>query len=441
MRVFNLIWAGQATSLVGSAMTTFGIGVWIFTRTQSPTAFATLLLAGSLPGLLTLPFAGVLTDRWDRRRVMLLSDLGTVIGPLVLLFLNSAGLLQNWHLYVMVALASVFKAFQWPAFSSLVSQLVPKEQLSKANSRVGLAEAGGMVFGDLLGGALYGLLGLTGLLLVDLFSFAVALGTTLLSYRLRPKIPPVRTTDAAARAPMRTEMAEGWRFIRQRSGLLGLLLFFAGYNLMMGMALVLVSPLVLSSHPPSTLGVINAVGAVGMIGVSAVMSFTRQPRHLVRAIFVVAFLHSGLLLVMGSSHGTPWLLAVGMFGVLGGYAVINAVTATLWQRKTPANVQGRVFSVRRLLAWSADPVAFAVAGPLTEYVGRPLADAHGPLADSAVRLTGTGIGGGIGMVFLLSGLLLVGVVAVTAVPRAVRRMERDLPDADEAVPAGVVASS
>lgn len=140
MRVFNLIWAGQATSLVGSAMTTFGIGVWIFTTTQSPTAFATLLLAGSLPGLLTLPFAGVLTDRWDRRRVMLLSDLGTVIGPLVLLALNSTGLLQNWHLYVMVALASVFKAFQWPAFSSLVSQLVPKDQLSKANSRVGLAE-------------------------------------------------------------------------------------------------------------------------------------------------------------------------------------------------------------------------------------------------------------------------------------------------------------
>ncbi|WCN79526.1 MFS transporter [Micromonospora sp. LH3U1] len=428
MRVFNLIWSGQAISLIGSAMTTFGIGVWIFAHTGSPTAFATLILAGSLPGLLTLPFAGVIIDRFDRRRVMLLSDLGTALGPLVLLTLSLAGGLELWHLYVMVAVSSVFKAFQWPAFASLVSQLVSKDQLSKANGRVGMAEAVGMVFGDLLGGALYGVLGLNGLLLVDLSTFLVATCTMLLSYRLRAAIPPVRSADAQRR-PMLSEMAQGWQFIRQRRGLLGLLLFFAGYNLMMEMALVLLAPLVLSSHPPSALGVINAVGAVGMIAVSGIMSFTRQPKHLVRTILAVAVLHSFLLLGIGSSHGTPWLLAICMFGILGGYAVTNAVTPTLWQRKTPVELQGRVFSIRRLLAWSSGPIAFAVAGPLTEYVGTPLAD--GPLADSAGRITGTGTGGGISMVFLLSGVLLLAVVAITCVPRAVRRMEQELPDADE----------
>ncbi|MEN3304477.1 MAG: transporter, family, macrolide efflux protein [Micromonosporaceae bacterium] len=424
MRVFNLIWAGQAVSLIGTSMTTFGIGVWVFATTGSPTAFTTLIMAGSLPGLLTLPFAGVITDRWDRRRVMLLSDVGTAAGPLVLLTLNSAGMLQVWHLYLMVAISAVFKAFQWPAFSSLVPQLVPKDQLSRANGRVGLAEAGGMVFGDLLGGLLYGLNGLNGLLLADLSTFAVALCTTLMSYRLRPAIPPVRP-QGAQRRPIRSEMAEGWRFIRQRRGLLGLLVFFAFYNLMMEMALVLVAPLVLSSHQPSTLGVINAVGAVGMIAASGVMSVTRQPRHLVRAILAVAVLHAFLLLGAGVTHGAPVLLAIVMFGVLAGYAVTNAVTPTVWQRKTPPEVQGRVFSIRRLLAWSADPIAFGIAGPLTEFVGTPLA--NGPLADSAGPITGSGVGGGIAVVFLLSGVLLL--VVVACVPRVVRRLEQELPDA------------
>ncbi|MFI6350927.1 MFS transporter [Streptomyces sp. NPDC050560] len=437
MRVFNLVWAGQAASLIGSRMTTFGIGVWVFARTGSTTAFATLILAGSLPGLLTLPLAGVLTDRFDRRRIMLLSDIGTAATPLALLALNAAGLLRPWHLYAMVAVGAVFQAFQWPAFSSLITQIVAKDDLSRANGRVGVAEAGGIVLGDLLGGTLYAVVGLGGLLLVDLTSFCLAVCTTLLSYRLLPIIPAARPKDAERR-PVHAEMAEGWRFIRQRGGLLGLLVFFAFYNLTMAMALVLVTPLVLSSHPPSTLGVINAVGAVGMIGVSGVMSVTRQPRRLVRAVLLVAVLHSGLLLAMGGSHGAPVLLTVGMFGVLGGYAVTNAVTATLWQRKTPASVQGRVFSVRRMIAWSADPIAFAVAGPVTEYVGRPLAE--GPLTDSAGRLTGTGTGGAVAMVFVLSGLLLALVVAVTCVPRAVRRMERDLPDAEQPVAEPVPAA-
>lgn len=441
MRVFNLIWAGQAASLIGSRMTTFGIGVWVFAQTGSATAFALLVLAGSLPGLLTLPLAGVLTDRFDRRRIMLLSDTGTAVAPLVVIVLNAAGALQPWCLYALVGFSSVFQAFQWPAFSSLIPQLVAKESLSRANSRVGLADAGALALGDLLGGALYGLVGLGGLLLLDLTTFAVALVTTLLSYRLLPAIPPFHREERPVQSKF-AEVSEGWRFIRRRGGLLGLLFFFASYNLTMAMALVLVPPLILSSHSPSTLGVVGAVGAFGMIAASAVMSFVRQPRRLVRAVLSVAVLHGCLLFVMGCVRGAPMLLALCMCGVLGGYAVTNSVTATLWQRKTPAAVQGRVFAVRRMIAWSADPIAFGIAGPVTEFVGKPLAAADGPLADSAVRFTGSGTGGGIAMVFLLSGLLLAVVVVATCVPRTVRRLEDDLPDTDEeTAPARAAVSS
>ncbi|MDT0380775.1 MFS transporter [Streptomyces sp. DSM 42041] len=428
MRVFNLVWAGQAASMIGTAMTVFGLGVWVFLETGSPTAFTTLVMAGSLPGLLMLPFAGVLVDRWDRRRVMLVSDLGTAVLPLAVLALLSAGALELWHLYPLVAAASACKAFQWPAFSSLVSQVVGKDDLSKANARVGLAEAGGLVLGDLLAGALYGVVGLEGLLLVDLATFGLAGTATLASFRLLPPLPPARTGgDRRGPRALGEEMAEGLRFIRQRPGLLGLLVFFAANNLLMEMSLVLVAPLILGAHAPSALGVVNAVGAVGMIVVSALLSVVRLPRGLVRTVFAVTLLHGCLLLLMGA-HPALWMLGLGLFGILGGYAVTNAVTPTLWQRKTPTEIQGRVFAVRRMIAWSAEPVAYGLAGPLALHVG-------GPLAGAAPWETATGTGAGIAMILLLAGPLLLVVAALAYARPRVRHLERELPDVARAEPA------
>jgi MFS family permease len=427
MRVFNLVWAGQAVSMIGTAMTVFGLGVWVFGDTGSPTAFATLVMSGSLPGLLVLPLAGALVDRWDRRRVMLLSDLGTALAPLAALALVETGTLRLWHLYVLVALGAVFKAFQWPAFSSLVPQLVTKDDLGRANARVALAEAGAMVFGDLLGGVLYGFLGLRGLLLADLATFALALGTTLVSYRRVPAMSPAAPAGETSRGPLRGEVLEGWRFIRRRRGLFGLLVFFAANNLVVEMALVLVAPLVLSGHEPSTLGVVNAVGGLGMVLVSGVISFTRQPSRQVRAILAVATLHGFLLFWMGAGH-TPWVLAAGLFGILGGFGVTNAVTATLWQRKTPTEVQGRVFAVRRMIAWSADPVAYGLAGPVAVHLGAPLAAADGPLGGLVGHLTGSGPGAGIAAVFVLAGPALLAVVAWCGLRPRIRHLESELPD-------------
>ncbi|MBN6039846.1 MFS transporter [Amycolatopsis sp. 195334CR] len=416
MRVFNLIWAGQGVSLIGSAMTTFGIGVWVFLDTGSPTYFATLVLAASLPALLVLPVAGALVDRWDRRRVMLLSDTGAALAPAGVVLLHTTGALELWHVYVLVGIGAVFKAFQWPAFSALVPQLVTKDDLGKANGRVSLIEAAGQVFGALLGGGLYALIGLRGLLVVDLLTLAAALGTLLYSFRWLP-VEPARPRPDGPAPSHRDELLEGWRFIRERPGLLGLLLFFAANNLVMEMAIVLVPPLVLSTHTPGDLGVVNAIGWTGMTAVSLVISMSRGPRRLIRAILTVATCHAVLVFTMGLEQSV-WVLAAGMFGILGGYAVTNAASATLWQLKTPQDKQGRVFAIRRMVAWSAEPIAYGLAGPVAQLVGTPLAQ----------RLD-LGQGGGIAVVFLLVGPALLLVVALTWLRPRVRHAERELPDA------------
>ncbi|MET7425066.1 MFS transporter [Dactylosporangium sp. NPDC005555] len=425
MRLFHVLWAGQAVSLIGSSVTAFGAGIWVYDQTGSPTAFTLMVLAATLPGIVLLPLAGALVDRWDRRRAMLLSDAGTATVTLLALILVSAGLFAVWQVYVVAVLLSVFKAIQWPAFSALVGEIVPREHLSRANGRVGLAEALGEVLGAVIAGSLYGVLGLRGLLLVDVVTFTAALGTMLWSLRRMPPAP-ARSRDRSA--PLTGELSAGWRYIRARPGLSGLLLFFAVNNFGMQWVIVLVPPLVLSLSGAVAYGIVEAVGWAGMVIGGAVISVTREPRHRIRAVLTVATVQALLVVAMGAGHAV-WTAAAGMFGILAGYAVTNAVTATLWQRKTPQEVQGRVFAVRRMIAWSAQPLAYATAGPLAQYAATPLVDPGGLLHGSLGRVTGGGTAGGIALVFLAAAPLLLGIVVFTALRPRVRLLEQELPDA------------
>jgi MFS family permease len=421
VRVFNIIWSGQALSLIGSTMTTFGVGIYVYLQTGSAASFTTLVLAGTLPGIVLLPVAGALVDRWDRRWAMMVSDAGSALAPLIAVVLLATGQLRLWHLYALAVLLSVFKAVQWPAFSALVPQIVSRGQLSAANGRIGVAEAVGAVGGALLGGALYPVLGLVGLLTVDVVTFTIAVLTVLVTTRMIPSAPARTSTSVFA------GLTEGWRFIRARRGLFGLLVFFAANNFGMQTVIVLVPPLVLTLASPGIYGVVEAVGWAGMAIGSVVVSATREPRRKVATIMVVGLVHAVLVLAMGLTHSV-WVVMAGMFGILGGYSVINAVTATLWQLKTPTEVQGRVFAVRRMISWSSQPFAYACAGLLAQYVATPLVTGDGALAGTVGRVTGDGQVGGIALLFLFSAVLLLGTQLLLWLRPAVRNVETDLPD-------------
>ena len=140
-RTFVIIWFGQLISLIGSGLTSFALGVYIYNRTGAATQLALSLVAASLPNLLLLPFAGALVDRWDRRRVLILSDTGAALVTLALWTLLAAGRLEVWHVYAGNALASALGAFQRPAYMAVPSLLVPKERFGRAGGLMQLADA------------------------------------------------------------------------------------------------------------------------------------------------------------------------------------------------------------------------------------------------------------------------------------------------------------
>jgi DHA3 family macrolide efflux protein-like MFS transporter len=159
---FTIVWIGQVVSLLGTGMTRFALTIWAWEVTGKATALALVWVFAAAPTVLFSPVAGALVDRWNRKLVMMLSDLAAGSMTVVVLLLYATGHLQVWHLYVTGALAGAFEAFQWPAYSAAVTTMLPKAQYARASGMMSLAESASGVFAPLAGSMLMRRIGIAG---------------------------------------------------------------------------------------------------------------------------------------------------------------------------------------------------------------------------------------------------------------------------------------
>ena len=211
-KIFSLVWFGQVISLLGSGLTRFALGVWVFRESGSVTYFALISLCGFLPGILISPIAGVLVDRWSRRKVMIASDLGSGLMTLVVVALLWSDSLAIWHIYILVGVAAIFEAFQWPAYFAAMTLLVPEKQLGRANGMVQFGQSAAEIIAPLAAGFLMFSIGLEGIVFIDCITFLVAV-STLVSVRF----PEPESDPSREKSSIWAEAAVGWRYIRTPS--------------------------------------------------------------------------------------------------------------------------------------------------------------------------------------------------------------------------------
>lgn len=432
VRTFAVIWFGQLISLVGSEMTGFALGVWVFQRTGSVTYFAVIILCATLPSVLAGPFAGALVDRWDRRLAMMLSDSAAALGTLIVALLFLSGRLEIWHICIVTACTSVFTAFQWPAYASVITLLVPKKHLARANSAVQMADGASRVAAPLLGGVAVVALGLGGVLLIDLATFLLAI-MTLLAVRV-PR-PELSREGQEAQGSLWREALFGWSFLRSRPGLLGLLFLFAVVNFGMSFFLVLTTPMVLSFASAEVLGTVLALGSVGMLAGSSVLTAWGGPsRKRVRAIVLFMAALGICMSVMGIRPNAV-LIAAGAFGMMFMTPCVNALSQAIWQVKVAPDVQGRVFAIRFMIAQSAMPLGYLLAGPLADRFFEPWMASPSGWSAALGGLIGTGQGRGIGLMLVLMGALTTLSAATVYFYPRLRHLEEELPDLVAEAPA------
>jgi MFS transporter, DHA3 family, macrolide efflux protein len=429
-RAFTLVWIGQIISFIGSGLTSFALGVWVLQKTGEITQYALISMFFVLPGVLLGPLAGTLIDRWDRRKAMLISDLGAGLSTLSIAIVYLLGGLQVWYIYVAVFVSGAFGSLRMPSMQAAMTQMIPRKNLGRASGMMEIVTIGQFLIAPALAGGLMGKIGLAGVISIDFTSFLFAI--TILFFL---RIPRAQATveGRAGSGSMLQETAYGWKYIMARPGLAALMLLFALSSFTTEMTVVLFTPLILSFGNTSQLGMAMSLCASGFLAGGLLMSIWGGPKRRLRAVIIFMIL-LGLFSALIGLRASVGLIVISGFLATLCVPIISASNQVIWQKKVAPDVQGRVFAIRRAITLATPLLTYVLAGPLSDRVFEPLMAVNGPLAGSIGQILGTGAGRGIGLLFVSMGMLLVLITAISSLSPYLRRVEDDLPDALTAQP-------
>lgn len=426
---FTIVWIGQIISVLASSMSQFALTIFMFNETGSALAMGTMQVFFITPFLLISPLAGVWVDRYDRKMMMMVSDVGAGIATIIILILQALGILEYWHLYGAAIIYGLGMSFQWPAYSAAISTMIPKEQLGRANGMMSLIEAGPQVVAPVLAGALLPLIQMTGILLLDVVTFLFAIGALALVH-----IPQPARSEEGVKSQNKGilhEAAYGFKYIFSRPSLLGLQMIFFFGNLFSGIGFTVLAPMILTRAGGDSLvfGTVQSAGAIAAVAGGVLMSAWGGFKRRVHGV-LIGWILSGIgMAIVGFTGGLPvWIVGIAVSAIVG--ALVNASNQAIWQSKIAPDLQGRVFSARRLIAWLTNPISPLIGGALADFVLEPAAIAGTGLPHAFSWLVGTGPGSGMGLLIVFCGAFstLIGIAGYFVY--YIRNAETILPDHD-----------
>lgn len=398
---FLLLWAGQMVSAIGGGLTSFGLGVYVFEQTGSAASMALVTLLTFLPTLLLSVPAGVLADRYDRRLMMMLGDGLSALGVLYILICMLRGGAALCQICVGVLVSSVFSALLEPAYRATVSDLLSREEYSRASGLVSLAGSARYLISPLLAGLLLAVSDIKLLLVIDICTFFLTVIVTGAVKRgLAAKPPEVRESFLSS-------LRGGWRAVTQKRGVLLLIAAASVLTCFMGAFQILAEPLLLDFTSSTVLGVTETICACGMLVSSLLLGIRGIRRGYVRVLCISLLLAGAAMVVFGLKENIYLICASGFcfFAML---PFANNCLDYLVRTNIPSEVQGRAWGLIGFLSQIGYVVAYGAAGVL---------------ADGIASAMHTGVGRGAAAVIVLAGALLaISAIALYRI-RAVRELE------------------
>lgn len=427
MQVFTIVWFGQLISIIGTSMTRFGLMVWSYERIGKASTTAILGFFSILPYVVLSPIAGVIIDRFDRKKIMILSDFIAGLVSALILGLFITGNLQVWHLFITEAVLGAVECFQTPAYTASITLLIPKDKYSRASGMRSFSSYVSQVFAPILGGILVTVLGLQGILIIDIITFMISILTMLFVNIPNPEIKQEKQDN------MWSEFKFGIDYLIKRKGLFWLMMVFLVINFFAAMTYYGILPAMILARTHNNkmilAGVQSALGIGGVVG-SLIVSFWKAPKKKVKTMFMsvaLSYLLGDIFLGIGNA-ALIWYTAAFLSSLFLPFTMSSQ--NTLWQSKVEPNLQGRVFSMNGMLQLASMPLGYIAGGLLADYVFEPAMRSGGNLNSVLGWVFGSGAGSGMAVMFTINGVLGVLICIGGYFLRDVRYLEDNLPDYD-----------
>ena len=428
MRTFTIIWLGQMISTIGSRMTVFALTLWAWNVTGSATALALIGFFFLAPSVAIAPFAGVIVDRSSRKQLMMLSDTVVGLSTFAILLLYLIGNLQIWHLYLIAAINGVCNQMQVLAYGVSIPMLVPKQQYTRAVSMGSILSYGSEIVGPALGAVLYYAIGLTGILLIDLSSFAIAISTV---WFVHIPQPPMSEMGRQSRAGIWHELAFGFHYIFARKSLLALLLLVSLFGFAHDIGDSLYSAMILARTDSNAqvLASLQAAAGVGGVTGGLLLSTWGGYKRRIHGL-LLGMIGAGFSKIIFGLAQMPLIWIPAQFCSSFNFPLMYSCDRAIWMTKVEPDLQGKVFATHITLSRLTPAIGRLMAGPLADYVFEPAMKPNGYLAPSFSGLFGTNPGAGMALLYVICALcmLLVGMVGY-AFP-TLRKVEDIVPDHD-----------
>ena len=398
LKEFYILWSTQSLSQLGSAITAFALTLWLYEKTGSALSTATLRICTYAPYVIMSIFAGALSDKFDKKKTMLICDLMAALTTVLVFVLYKGDMLCVWHLYLINAVSGLMNTVQQPASEVAYTMVIPKEHYQKTSGLQSLSRSLITIGNPLIAAAVYGLAGLDAAIAVDLLTFAIAFLALALFIRI-PEIPKKNEDEENVIKLAR----EGLVFLKDNPMILYVILFMAGVNLIAS-AFDAVLPALIIPNPRggnSVLGIVTSCSGIAMIAGSLIATVMPKPKDRVRIIYLsmlfslatenylLAFSRIPLMWCLGQILG--WIFV----------PVMSANQNVIMRNSIPARLQGRVYACRNTLQFFTIPIGLLLGGFMVDEVCEPVMKDSGSIMQ---MLFGSGKGSGAALMMFILGV-------------------------------------
>ncbi|MBP5332043.1 MAG: MFS transporter [Lachnospiraceae bacterium] len=366
LKDFYVIWSTQSLSQLGSAITGFALTLWIYEKTGSALSTATLTICTYAPYVVMSIFAGAITDKFDKKKTMLVCDLLAALTTVIVFVLYKTDTLTMWHLYVINAFSGLMNTVQQPASEVAYTLIVPKEHYQKTSGFQQLSRSLISIGNPLIAAAIYGIAGLDLVIAVDLLTFAIAFLTLFFFIKL-----PGIQENADKKDNVIKLAKEGIRFLKDTPLILTVILFMSGVNLTASAFDAVLPALVIPREGNNVYGIVTAFSGVAMVAGSFLPMILPKPKDRVRVIYLTMLFALGIenFLLAFSRSSVLWCIAqiIGWIFV----PLMAANQNVIMRNVIPVELQGRVYACRNTLQFFTIPVGLFLGGFLVDRVCEP----------------------------------------------------------------------